>query len=416
MLNKKVFIVSIVLLVQTVFIACRQAPPFECMDEIGCITIQPDEPIKIGVLQALSGGAATFGTTQANSIELAVEDRESEMLGHAIELQVEDSLCTTEGGANMALKIVADPQIIGILGPSCSGAAVEVSKIMSEAGLVMVASSTSAPALTSVGGEQGADWQPGYFRTIANDALLGDIVAQFALEELALTKAAVLDDGDAYTQALAASFAQSFDEQGGEVVLSVTVNKGDEDMVPYLTAVANSEAELLFFPIFSPEGDLIVQQVKEVPELGGMVLIGGAALITDAFVKSVGDDGAGMFFVSVAPSVGTAHDELGASYEANFGEAPPSHTYAFAYDATNLLLSAIEQVAVTEDDGTVHIGRQALRDALYSATLDGAAGTLQCDNFGDCFTPSFNVVQLEASTSDVEDLRENIIYASGLGK
>lgn len=416
MLNKKVFIVSIVLLVQTVFIACRQAPPFECMDEIGCITIQPDEPIKIGVLQALSGGAATFGTTQANSIELAVEDRESEMLGHAIELQVEDSLCTTEGGANTALKIVADPQIIGILGPSCSGAAVEVSKIMSEAGLVMVASSTSAPALTSVGGEQGADWQPGYFRTIANDALLGDIVAQFALEELALTKAAVLDDGDAYTQALAASFAQSFDEQGGEVVLSVTVNKGDEDMVPYLTAVANSEAELLFFPIFSPEGDLIVQQVKEVPELGGMVLIGGAALITDAFVKSVGDDGAGMFFVSVAPSVGTAHDELSASYEANYGEAPPSHTYAFAYDATNLLLSAIEQVAVTEDDGTVHIGRQALRDALYSATLDGTAGTLQCDNFGDCFTPSFNVVQLEASTSDVEDLRENIIYASGLGK
>jgi len=38
-------------------------------------------------------------------------------------------------------------------------------------------------------------------------------------------------------------------------------------------------------------------------------------------------------------------------------------------------------------DGTVHIGRQALRDALY-ATKDfaGLTGSLSCDENGDCAT------------------------------
>jgi branched-chain amino acid transport system substrate-binding protein len=303
--KKKIYALIVYLLLQVILVSCQQTEPpqaaFQCTDAIGCVTIQPGQPIKIGVLQALSGGAATFGTTQANSIQMAVEDRENTLLGHPIELQVEDSQCTAEGGANAALKIAADPQILGILGPSCSGEAVEAGKIMSPAGLVMIASSTSAPSLTSVAGERGADWQAGYFRTMANDALLGEIVANFALQELALTKAAVIDDGDAYTKALTAAFAQAFSEQGGEVVLSATVNKGDEDMVPVLTAVANSEAELLFFPIFQPEGDLIVQQIKEVPELEDLVLIGGAVLIADAFIENVGEDGMGMYFVSVAP-------------------------------------------------------------------------------------------------------------------
>jgi branched-chain amino acid transport system substrate-binding protein len=276
----------------------------------------------------------------------------------------------------------------------------------------MIASSTSAPSLTSVAGEQGTDWQVGYFRTMANDALLGEVVANFALQELGLSRAAVIDDGDAYTKALTAAFAQAFEEQGGEVVLSTTVNKGDEDMVPVLTAVANSNAEILFFPIFQPEGDYIVQQIKEVSELEDIVLIGGAVLIADTFIENIGEDGMGMYFVSVAPAAGEAVEELARKYEASFDEEPPSHTYTFAYDATNLLLNAIEQVAIRGDDGALHIGRQALRDALYSATLAGTVGTLVCDQWGDCSVPRFNIVQLDDSVDNVEDLRENVVYTS----
>ena len=88
--------------------ACQSAaPPFECTDKIGCVTIGPDEPIKIAVLQTLSGDVAAYGMDQVRGIELAVADRDGKLLGHPIELQKEDDQCSSEGGATAGLKIVA---------------------------------------------------------------------------------------------------------------------------------------------------------------------------------------------------------------------------------------------------------------------------------------------------------------------
>ncbi len=177
------FVLSSVLIV-TLLTACQQTPPFECTDAIGCVTIAPDEPIKIGVLHALTGGAARTGIEQNRSIELAIAERGDELVGHPIELQIEDSLCTSEGGAHAALKIVADPQIIAILGTTCSGAAVSASEIMSEGGLAMISASNTAPSLTSVGRQPGSDWYPGYLRIAHNDSEVGRAAAVFALLSL----------------------------------------------------------------------------------------------------------------------------------------------------------------------------------------------------------------------------------------
>jgi hypothetical protein len=50
-----------------------------------------------------------------------------------------------------------------------------------------------------------------------------------------------------------------------------------------------------------------------------------------------------------------------------------------------MVLSAIEQVAIIQTDGTVNIGRQALRDTLYATQdFDGITGNLNCNEFGDC--------------------------------
>jgi basic membrane protein A len=61
-----------------------------------------------------------------------------------------------------------------------------------------------------------------------------------------------------------------------------------------------------------------------------------------------------------------------------------------------ILLDAVEKVAVEDADGTLHIGRQALRDALY-ATKDhqGITGTLSCDEYGDCADPQIVVNQIQ---------------------
>ena len=182
-------------------------------------------------------------------------------------------------------------------------------------------------------------------------------------------------------------------------------------MHPVLTAVAASGAELVFFPIFQPEADFIVSQAKEVAGLENTVLMGGGALLTDDFIESVGADGVGMYIAGPAPLESPALDKLASAYEARYSEPP--HTFGFrsVYNATNLLLNAIEAVAVQEEDGTLHIGRQALREALDAATgFEGVTGTLTCDELGDCGAARFIIVRLDDPSAGIEGLLSNVLY------
>ncbi len=405
---------AIVLLMTTVFVvACQQsAPPFECTDAIGCVTIVPGEAVRLGVIQDLSGGAIAIGVDQLRAIELAVAKRDNQLLGHPIELQIEDAGCMAEGGSTAAHKLATDPQVVAVLGTTCSGSAVTAGKIITEAGLVMVSGTNSAPGLTSVGGERGADWQPGYFRTIFNDAGNGYAAAVFAFRELGITQAATINDGDIYTRGYTDAFSQVFVELGGEIVLDTTVNKGDTNMVPVLTAVADHEAELLFLALFSPEGIQVVQQAKEMTGLKDIFLLGGGSLRVEDFVQAIGAHGLGMYFVSVIPSpTSAAGDKLLAAYQVRYNVSPNTLTYPFAYDTANLLLDTIASVAMQETNGTLHIGRQALRDTLYAVTdFEGVTGRLTCDEFGDCGVPRYNIVRLDNPAAGLEGLKSNVVY------
>jgi branched-chain amino acid transport system substrate-binding protein len=406
---------SLVLSVTLWLTACQSsAPSFQCTDKIGCVTIRSDEPIKIGAIHVLSGELEPLGREQVQSIEIALADRGNQLLGHPLQLQSEDDGCSREGGTTAAQKIVTDPQIVAILGTTCSGAAIPAAKIMSEAGLVMISGSNTAPSLTSVEGKQGSDWQPGYFRTAHNDATQGRAAAVFAFQELGVKKAATINDGDAYTRGLTGVFNQVFTELGGEIVLDGSINKGDMDMKPVLEAVAASEAELLFFPIFPPEGNFIVLQAKEVERFKDIKLMSADGTLVGPFVEAVGAAGEGMYFVAPATPIGAAYDDFAAKYKSKYGETPGTTPYSpHTYDAANMLFKAIETVAVQDvrGDGTLHLGRQALRDALYATpNFQGLTGRLTCDKFGDCGVASFKVVRLDDPAAGIEGLTNNVIY------
>ncbi len=102
---------------------CRPPiPPFTCTDVIGCVKVVPRAPLKIGVIHNLTG-AGPPGLFMCHSVELVLEDWGNQLLGHPVELVAADSRCLGEGGTTAALKITADPQIVGIVGPTCSGEA-----------------------------------------------------------------------------------------------------------------------------------------------------------------------------------------------------------------------------------------------------------------------------------------------------
>ena len=393
--------------------ACRQhTPKFQCEDSLGCVRVAPGDPLKIGVLQALTGDVASIGKGQIRGIELALDDLDGKVAGHAVLLRIENTDCTEEGGANAALKILADPDHIAILGTTCSGAAAAVSKAMSEAGLTMISGNNSASFLTAVSGRKGSCWQPGYFRTAPNEENAGKAAAVYAFNILNIRKAAVMNDGDIYTRSLTESFMKMFQELGGKVVLDTSVNKGDQQMQPVLTAVLDSHAQLLFFPLFQPEGNHILLQARDMPDFENIVLMTGGALIDVSFLDAVGEKSKGMYFVAPSHPQTPAIDALSQKYIKRYNIPPETFYYVTAYDAATLLFKSIEKTAIHgHQSGALYIGRQALRDTLYNTmNFKGMSGTLTCDAFGDCAQPWFKVLRMDDPLGGINGLQSNVEF------
>lgn len=375
---------------------------------LGTVEIAPGEPIKIAALQSISGATASLGTDQVRGIEIAIEDF-GEIMGHPVELQSEDDGCAAEGGTTGAQRIVADPQVVGIIGTSCSGAAVPAAQIMSEAGLVMISGSNTSPSLTSdLEGNANDAFQPGYARIAHNDLIQGQAAAEYVFNELGLTKIATIHDGDPYTEGLATAMGNAFEELGGEVVLATAVNKGDTDMRPVLTEVAASGAELLYFPIFQPEADFIVKQARDIADLKAATMMAADGVLSDTFVTI--PESEGMYFSGPAQPEGSSYEEFVSKYEEKYGEKPIQAFHAHAYDAATLLMTLIQQVA-EDRDGTLVIDREKLRNALYETQgYEGLTGSINCDEFGDCADPKINILQNTEEQKSIDEVQQNVLF------
>jgi branched-chain amino acid transport system substrate-binding protein len=125
----------------------------------------------------------------------------------------------------------------------------------------------------------------------------------------------------------------------------------------------------------------------------------------------------GVHLVGPASPSGSAYGAFVSNYEAKYDEAPTLPYHAYAYDAANIVLDAIETVAVQEEDGTLHIGRQALRETLYATSgFQGLTGSLTCDEFGDCGAARFKVVRLDDPAAGIEGLAANVVYTYAPGQ
>ena len=383
--------------------------------ELGAVEVGAGEMIQIRSLNAITGDVAFLGLPNQRGVELAVADY-GPVAGREVSIGAGlDDLCSADGGQAAAQSIVADPDVVGVIGTSCSGAAVAASPLISDAGMVMISPSNTSPALTSdLAGAAGSAYQPGYYRTAHNDLFQGRAVALFVRNELGLNRAAAVHDGDPYTQGLAQAFRDAFEELGGVVSVFTAVNKGDTDMTAVLTEVAAGGPQAVFFPIFMPEGGFIVQQAGGVSGLEGVTLIAADGLLTDNFMELPESEGVYMSgpdlrYGSNRNSITgkTAGDFL-AAYEDEYGEAPSASFWAHSYDAATMLLRAVDRVAV-ESGGTLYIDRARLRDELDQTGFDGIIGRIDCDAFGDCGSQLITVVH-HTDSRDIEAGKSNVVF------
>jgi branched-chain amino acid transport system substrate-binding protein len=371
--------------------AAAQAPD----DPLGVVTIPPGEPVVIAGWGVNTGANASLGQDWMNSMNVVVDERGGEFLGHPLEVIFEDAGCSPETGATAAQALAANSQIVGLLGTACSGETVGGIAAITNAGLTTISPSATRADLTAE--DRSADFA-GFLRTAHNDLDMGSYAANFVFNDLGLTKAATIHDGSPYAQGLVEVFENDFPGLGGEIVASEAIQVGQTDMRPVLTSVAAASPEVIFFPIYTAEAGYLVAQSAEVAGLEETLLIGADGMFSPDFIKGAGPASVGMYLLSAAVA-GDAYQEFLTKYEEVNGVAPPQAYHAHGYDAMNILLDTIEQVAVPGDDGTLYVPKGALRDALYATSgYEGLSGSITCRPTGDCGAGAIGAFQVDEAT------------------
>ena len=381
------------------------------------MTVEAGAEVQIRSLNAITGDVAFLGIPNQVAVEQAVADY-GPIKGFDVTSGTGlDDLCSADGGQAAAQTIVADEQVVGVIGTSCSGAATAAAPLISAAGMVMISGSNTSPALTSdQQGNAGENYNVGYYRTAHNDLFQGAAMAEFVYTDLGLTTAAGIHDGDPYTEGLANAFANAFEALGGTVTAVSGVAKEDTDMVPVLTEIAAGAPEAIFFPIFQPAGDFIADQASGVSGLEDTVLLAADGLLVDGFMELSQSEGIRFsgpdvrFGANVNESTGVSADEFLAAYEADQGEAPSAAFWGHSYDATAMLLDAIDAASHVNADGNLEIDRAGVREFLNGIRgYAGIIGTINCDDFGDCGSQKITIIE-HLDSADIETSKANVVF------
>ncbi len=361
--------------------------------EFGCVEVGADEPINLGAAQVISGADASLGQDQVNALELAIDYLDESfdqtpgtLLDHPVELTVEDELCSADGGQTAGTALAADTSIVAVVGTSCSSAALGVADtILGDKGITLISGSNTSPALTDP-----ELHNPFYARTAHNDRIQGAIGAEFALgDDLGATTAATIADESPYTQGLVAACEANFEAGGGTLTGSEQVHSEDTDFKPILTSLAEQDPDVLYFPIFVAACTLIIKQAQDIMPDAELIVADGC--LSSDTLKNAGAAAEGVWASSPDLSAFQSDEfysgEFIPAYQEAVGSEPLSVFHAHAYDATNVVFAAIEEVAIDNGDGSLSIPRQALRDAIFATEgYEGVTGTITCLDTGDCAT------------------------------
>src|ERR1700760_785615 len=113
-----------------------------------------DDQIKVGIVQATSGGsAALYGTMSKNAELLAVDEiNESGVLGKSKLVPIYEDDAGDRGQAvNIFQRLIFQEKVSVLFGPTLATSAFAADPIAQKAQVLVIASSNTAPGITGIG-------------------------------------------------------------------------------------------------------------------------------------------------------------------------------------------------------------------------------------------------------------------------
>lgn len=346
------------------------------------------DTILIGVNLELTGDVSVYGVPERNAFEQAASEVNAKggIDGKLVELVVYDNAYDQAKAVQNTEKLIEDG-VVAILGSATSGMTMAIAPVAKENGLVVFTPSGTNSAVTM----DGTVVNPYVFRSCFIDPFQGQVLANFASNDLAASKVVIMvNNGSEYSKELARIFTEQLNKNGGEVVETASYADSDTDYKASLTSIATKEFDVLFIADYAKNAGLIIGQARSTAGLEEVKIIG-----PDGFEDPQLNDLAGgaqnvnnvyfsTHFSSLSDNQKVA--DFVASYQAftkAAGKEEPASVFAaLAYDAAYMLFAAIDAADSTDPE--------AIRDSLESLpAYSGVTGDISFDALHNAVKPAF---------------------------
>lgn len=323
-----------------------------------------EDTFVIGGLGPLTGSAASYGISVKQGAEIAINE-----INEAGGVKVGDKTLklslnfkddeASEETAITAYNSLMDEGIDALLGTVTSAPCIVIKDYTAQDGILQITPSGSA--LNCITDADNA------FRLCFTDPLQGKTMADFAVNDLGYKNIAVIfNNSDEYSTGMKEAFVEEVEALGGTVVSTQAFNEGDVDFTAQLTAIKNTNAEILFVPTYYEAAAYIAQQAKDIGL--GLPLIGGDGW--DGVLKQVTDPSTveGAIFLSPFLSTDPEVADFVSAYEEAY-KATPDQFAADGYDVVYVMKAAMEKAGSTESADMIA--------AMTEIEVDGLTGSVK---------------------------------------
>jgi branched-chain amino acid transport system substrate-binding protein len=301
----------------------------------------------------LSGATANYGTAIQKGINLAVKQMNDQKFlgeGHVVKAVFEDAAGDPKQAIAAYEKLIANKNVVAILGPTLSTEAKSADPIAQHAKVPVIASSNTVDGIVEIG-----DY---IFRTSLPESAVIPNTVTVTAKAFNLKQVAVMyGNDDAYTQGGYQVFKESLDKSGIKILTTETFAKGDTDFSAQLTKIKSLNPDAIVVSALAEEAANIMVQARTLGIPDSVHIIGGNGFNSPKLYQIAGKSAEGAISGSawnVASTFPSSVDFVKA-FNAEY-KAEPDQFAAQAYVA-----AWVAGVAVKNANSVDHA---AVRDAL----------------------------------------------------
>lgn len=368
-------VVETVVVTQEVQVTVEAPAPTEAPAE----AMPEGDTILIGGVGPLSApGSFQAGTEMRNATEMAVDEVNDAggVLGKQVELIFGDTEGLPERGTAVVERLITQNKVVGLTGEYHSGVGLTEIEVAHKYGVPFVQAETWADEITSSG-------YPEIFRIAPSIDFYSSIAVNYIAEVGWQKIVFVVEDSD-YGHLQSEAWVDQLADKGITDVEVYFADADTEDFTPILQRIQQDPPDMLAGVITGIGNSRMLRQACDL----GLAPTAETAYYASVdsqypeFWENVGDCGQYAFFTYVGLPESLWNDKTGtfiADYEERYKQTPGGSAMA-AYDATYLLLNAIEEAGSTDS--------QAIIDALEGIKYTGVMGDFWFEYTADNPVPS----------------------------